>query len=198
VSIIGRERGAPWSGLVLPLCFIALGVGLINWQAFQSIPVNLNTTFFIGVLAACAATACWSAYSVLNSRYLKKHSDISQFDWTNVLAFAAVAPLLLVIPLLWFWQPSAFALGERWFTFAWVSLLLGIGASWAGNYLWNVSSRALSTSLAGQMIVIETVFVLIYGFVYDARWPSALEWLAMLLCVVGVILAVRQASNTKS
>jgi drug/metabolite transporter (DMT)-like permease len=76
--------------------------------------------------------------------------------------------------------------------------LLGIGASWAGNYLWNVSSRALSTSLAGQMIVIETVFVLIYGFFYDARWPSALDWLAMLLCVVGVILAVRQASNTKS
>lgn len=195
VSLIGRERGAPWGGLVLPLCFIALGIGLINWQALQAVPTNLSGTFFAGVLAACAATACWTAYSVLNSRYLKKHTEISQFDWTNVLAFSAAAPLLGLIPLLWLWQPSAFHLGERWLTFAWISVLLGVGASWAATYLWNVASRALSTTLTGQMIVAETVFVLIYGFVYDTRWPNGLEWLAMLLCIAGVMLAVRQAST---
>ncbi len=194
VSLIGREKGAPWAGLVLPLSFIALGIGLINWQALQAVPANLSVTFFTGVFAACAATFCWTAYSVLNSRYLKKHPSIGQFDWTNVLAFYAALPLLAVMPMLWLWQPSAFALGERWVTFLWISALLGFGASWAATYLWNVASRALSTTLTGQMIVVETVFVLIYGFVYDARWPSALEWMAMTLCITGVFLAVRHAA----
>jgi drug/metabolite transporter (DMT)-like permease len=196
VSMIGRERDAPIAPLLLPLGLIASGIALINWQALHNLPAHLNTTFFAGVVCACAATACWTAYSVLNSRYLKLHRDIGQFDWTNVLAFSAAAPLVIALPLLWWWQPSAFALGNRWVTFLWMSALLGIGASWAATYLWNAASRALPTTLTGQLIVIETVFVLIFGFAYDARWPNTQEWLAMAFCISGVVMAVRQANGS--
>ena len=37
----------------------------------------------------------------------------------------------------------------------------------------------------------ETLFSLIYGFVYDGRWPRALEWLAMSLALGGVVWAIR-------
>jgi drug/metabolite transporter (DMT)-like permease len=195
VSMIGRERGSPITPLLLPLGLIASGVGLINWQALHSLAHHLNVNFFIGTLAAFAATACWTAYSVLNSRYLKLHRDIGQFDWTNVLAFTAAAPLFLVLPVLWWWQPTTFNLGDRWSTFLWISALLGIGSSWAATYLWNAASRALPTTLTGQLIVIETVFVLIFGFAYDGRWPSAQECLAILLCISGVVMAVRQANG---
>mgnify|MGYP003594495961 FL=1 len=37
----------------------------------------------------------------------------------------------------------------------------------------------------------ETLFSLIYGFVYDGRWPRVLEWLAMSLALGGVVWAIR-------
>jgi drug/metabolite transporter (DMT)-like permease len=42
------------------------------------------------------------------------------------------------------------------------------------------------------MIVFETVFALLYGFIYEERWPHRLEVLAALLLVGGVSLAARR------
>jgi drug/metabolite transporter (DMT)-like permease len=37
------------------------------------------------------------------------------------------------------------------------------------------------------MIVFETLFALLYGFMWEGRWPTGLEWLAMGLLIGGVL-----------
>lgn len=51
---------------------------------------------------------------------------------------------------------------------------------------------APAKALSGQMIIFETVFALIYGFAYEARWPHSLELLAALLLLAGVTLSARR------
>jgi len=41
--------------------------------------------------------------------------------------------------------------------------------------------------MTGQMIVFETLFALLYGFLWEGRWPTMLESVAMVLLVAGVI-----------
>ena len=54
----------------------------------------------------------------------------------------------------------------------------GIGSAWLATIVWNVASQRLSASLCGQLIVSETLFVLVYSFLWDGHWPSALQALA--------------------
>jgi drug/metabolite transporter (DMT)-like permease len=56
-----------------------------------------------------------------------------------------------------------------------------------GNALWNHASRLLPLTMTGQMIVFETLFALLYGFLWEGRWPTVLECLAMALLVAGVV-----------
>ncbi len=52
-------------------------------------------------------------------------------------------------------------------------------ASIVGNALWNKMSRFLPLTLVGQMILFETVFALIYGFLWERRLPTPLESAAL-------------------
>jgi drug/metabolite transporter (DMT)-like permease len=52
-------------------------------------------------------------------------------------------------------------------------------------------SRLLPLTLAGQMILFETLFALIYGFIWEKRWPSLLETAAFACVVLGVTLCIR-------
>jgi len=76
-------------------------------------------------------------------------------------------------------------------TFVLVCVVTGIGAAWIASVLWNMASRRLSASLAGQLIVSETVFGLIYAFAWEAAWPAPLQWTACLLFVLGIVASIR-------
>jgi drug/metabolite transporter (DMT)-like permease len=41
------------------------------------------------------------------------------------------------------------------------------------------------------MIVFETIFASLYGYLWEGRWPTGLEALALVLLVAGVILCAR-------
>jgi len=57
--------------------------------------------------------------------------------------------------------------------------------------LWNAASRYLPLSLSGQLIVFETLFALLYGFLHEGRWPRGLEAAAIVLMLAGVLWSVR-------
>jgi drug/metabolite transporter (DMT)-like permease len=59
-------------------------------------------------------------------------------------------------------------------------------ASIVGNALWNRMSQLLPLTLAGQMILFETLFALLYGFVWEGRWPTVMECAAFALLIAGV------------
>ncbi|MFP5392160.1 MAG: EamA/RhaT family transporter, partial [Gammaproteobacteria bacterium] len=64
-------------------------------------------------------------------------------------------------------------------------------ASVIGNQLWNMASRRIPVTLSGQLILFETLFALLYGFLFAQRWPRPLETAALVLLMGGVAWAVR-------
>ena len=83
-----------------------------------------------------------------------------------------------------------------------VAALLGVAAlaSIFGNALWNRMTRLLPLTLVGQMILFETLFALIYGFLWEQRFPTLLEAAAFVLVVLSVTtcLAAHRARGTAS
>ena len=77
-----------------------------------------------------------------------------------------------------------------WTTVAWM-LALGLLASWLGTLWWNAAARRLPTSLAGQLIVFETLSALAYAWLLRRAWPDPATLAGVGLLVTGVVLGVR-------
>ena len=72
-----------------------------------------------------------------------------------------------------------------------VLLAIGLFASWLGTLCWNEASQRLPTTLAGQLIVFETLSALAYAFALRGRWPQPVTVLGILLLIAGVAWALR-------
>lgn len=84
--------------------------------------------------------------------------------------------------------------GAAWLGLFAMAVATGIGSAWISAWLWNIASRLLPMALAGQLIVSETLFALLYAFLLDGRWPQAHEAAAIALVIAGVMLGVRRLS----
>ena len=188
VTLVGsRDRHAvPLRRLLPSLVLSAAGLACISWQSLSSAGVES----LLGLGCALGALVSWTIYAVSNSRWLGRLQGVSGHDWN--LAMGVVTgfeALVLAVP--------AFANGDaghssaQWLHFAGVVTSVAILCSILGNALWNVASRALPLTLMGQMIVFETLFASLYGFIWEERWPTGLEWAALLLLVGGVLACAR-------
>lgn len=185
----GAGEGVALRRLAAPLALLAAGVVCINVDVFRSgdgVPVP---RLILGVLGAVLALACWTLYAVWNARRLAATPKFNSHEWSLLTGVVTGAlSLALIVP--------AFALagaahGSGAWTLFWsVSLAVALGASVIGNGLWNAASKRLPLSLSGQLIVFETLFALIYGFLYEGRWPRPLESLAIALMLAGVLWSV--------
>ena len=139
--------------------------------------------------------ACWTAFGLMNARWLKDHPKVSAITWANWLGVATgLGALVLWMaagsePKVLFAQTDI-ALG------AILSIATGLGSAWVATILWNIASQRLSASLCGQLIVSETIFALIYSFIWDRQWPSAMQWLATALFIGGILASIRAHRNT--
>ncbi|HYG07354.1 MAG TPA: DMT family transporter [Stenotrophomonas sp.] len=188
VTLVGsRSAGAlRLSALAWPLALCVLGVGLVAAQALagghagaQDLPTRLA-----GLACAFGALVSWTAYSVGNARWLSRRADISSQDG-SLLTGVVTGALALLVAAPAFAGGAAHAAAD-WARFWGSAAVLALFASVIGNALWNRSSRVLPLTLVGQMIVFETVFALLYGFLWEQRWPSALESLAIACLLAGV------------
>jgi drug/metabolite transporter (DMT)-like permease len=84
-----------------------------------------------------------------------------------------------------------FPLGPRPAYYVALMLLIGLTASWLANVLWNMAARRLPTSLAGQLIVFETLFALLYAFILQGAVPGAMVAAGIVLLLFGVWLGIR-------
>jgi drug/metabolite transporter (DMT)-like permease len=73
----------------------------------------------------------------------------------------------------------------------------GVLVSWFATVIWNRVSRILPVSLAGQLVVFETLSSLLYAAIADRKVPPTYEVAAMSIVVLGVILAVRTSSGAE-
>ena len=188
VTLIGsRDADAiPLARLVPSLLLGAAGIACIGWQSLSEAENGLGGRGAIGLLCAIGALISWTSYAVGNSRWLARLDQISAHEWSLLTGVVTgVLALFLVIPALLIGARPHDA--SEWMRFAAVAAGVAIFASIIGNALWNRMSRLLPLTLVGQMILFETLFALLYGFLWERRLPTALEGAAMILVTASVL-----------
>jgi drug/metabolite transporter (DMT)-like permease len=201
VTLMGhKDHGSvPLRQLTLPLLLVAAGIVCINIDVFthdagNGMPLAQK---LIGVACAAGALACWTWYSVDNARYLKRNPHFSSGEWSALYGVSSgLIALAIALGALAVFHADvtgagAVASGRDWTVFWIVNAVLALGASVIGNHLWNVASRKVPLTLSGQLILFETLFALLYGFIYRHQLPRGLEIAAMVLLVAGVMWSVR-------
>jgi len=194
VTILGsRDHGAvPLVRLApsLALCAVgAVGAVCVGWQAVSSPASGSNVAQWAGLACAVGALVVWTAYAVGNSRWLSRLETISAHEWsllTGVVTGGQAATLIPLALILDRFDQGPVA----WLQFAGVSVGVAVLASIVGNALWNRMSRLLPLTLVGQMILFETLFALLYAFVWEQRLPTLLEAAAFAVVTASVILCV--------
>jgi len=191
VTVIGsRDHGAvPLRRLLPSIVLCIAGAVCIGWQALLPSGYATGTRALLGLLCATGALAAWTWYAVSNSRWLAHLHDVSAHDWSLLTGVVTGALALALVPFALLGDTAHHASAD-WLRFGGVSAALALLASITGNALWNRMSRLLPLTLVGQMILFETLFALIYGFVWEQRLPTTLEALAFVLLVAGVVTCV--------
>jgi drug/metabolite transporter (DMT)-like permease len=201
VTLIGhKDHGAvPLRRLALPLLVVAAGIACINIDLFSHASasgVDVARTL-LGVLSATGALFCWTWYAIDNARYLRRNPHFSSTEWSALYGISSgLMALLIGLAAFAIWHEqvtgvAGIASGRDWTLFWIANSLLALGASVIGNQLWNIASRSVPMTLTGQLILFETLFALLYGFIYQQRLPRTLEIAAMVLLIAGVLWSVR-------
>jgi len=201
VTLMGHKDhdAVPLKRLTLPLLLVAAGIACINIDVFSHEAANGMplTQKLLGVACATGALLCWTWYSVDNARYLKRNPHFSSGEWSALYGVSSglIALAIALVALALFHADvtgaGAVASGRDWTVFWIVNAVLALGASVIGNHLWNVASRKVPLTLSGQLILFETLFALLYGFIYRQQFPRGLEIAAMVLLAAGVMWSVR-------
>lgn len=190
-----KQRSVPLRSLIVSLVFVFVGVMMINVSQSTSLPSSGRAHVF-GIICLVLPVMMWTWYAVENAAYLKRRREMSSDRWSSAIGVATLAITLATFPLYLMFGGGAASIeglcatGEIYALTFW-SAVLGIGASWGGAALFNVASKNLPVSVAGQLIVFETFFGASYVFLADRRQPSTTEVFGFLLCIAGIWLSTR-------
>ena len=189
VMLLGKPQGLRWSALLPGLALTVAGLAIMMASTHNDVD-GAAPNFWRGVAFAATSLMCWTAFAVINSAWLKRHPEVNATDWANWLGIATG----LGAVLMWLaGGSSASTLLARpdFFSFALLCVAAGFGSTWLATILWNLASQRLSASLCGQLVVSETIFALLYSFLWDAHWPTAPQFIACLLFTLGIVASIR-------
>jgi drug/metabolite transporter (DMT)-like permease len=200
VAVVGNRisRELSFRRLILPLMFILLGIVFLRlYQNRQATLAGVSAIdMMYGAVLAVAAMAMWTAYAVINARYLKR-MQISSVMWAQAMGLCclvqvgiAVAVWLLVDP-----QPTRLlqwtANYETVLSFIAAIVILGVVVSWFATQVWNGASRRLPITVAGQLLVIQSLAAIVYSSWMEQSMPDVIELICVALIVVGVVWGVK-------
>ncbi len=190
VMLLGKPGHLRWAALLPGLALTAGGLALMIASPHGDAAAAPAPHDLRGLLLAGASLACWTAFALLNSAWLKKHPEVNATDWANWLGLATGAGALL----LWAVAGSparTIAAQPDAGLFVILAVATGFGSAWLATILWNVASQRLSASLCGQLIVSETLFALAYSFAWDGRWPTPAQAAACVLFTFGILASIK-------
>ncbi len=168
------------------LCCAMTGVVIISWHALINGNTPETSTAIAGVFCATGALITWTWFAVSNARKLIQLTRISSNDWALLTGIMTGAQsLLLAVPVL-VYQADAHG-SEEWLHFFLVAFGVALLSSVVGGACWNQASRLLPLALSGQVLVIETLAALAFGFLWEHRLPDTYELAAIALLVAGVV-----------
>ena len=207
MMLLGKPHGLKWRALAPGMLLTAAGLALMmlaNSGPAALAPgtvalephltghggAHVGTTYWRGIAFAVAAMLCWTVFGLMNSAWLKRHTNVNATDWANWLGVATGIGAVLI----WFVAGSEvkvlLALDNITYL-ATICIVTGVGSAWLATILWNVASQRLSASLCGQLIVSETVFALVYSYGWDRQWPGWLQLTACVLFLLGILATIK-------
>ena len=188
VTLAGRHDANAVSMRTLfpSLCCAVGGVALISWHSLINADRPDDGLAIVGVICAVGALLTWSWFAVSNARRLVQVASISSHDWALLTGVMTGAQsLLLALPVLGF-QADAHDTSQ-WLNFLTVAAGVALLSSVVGGACWNQASRLLPLALSGQVLVVETLAALVFGFLWESRLPDGYELAAVGLLVTGVV-----------
>jgi drug/metabolite transporter (DMT)-like permease len=194
-----RDGRLPWVQLVPSLLLIAAGIACVNHGELERLRADTTADlgrYGFGALLALGAVACWTWYPIRNADWMRAHPDRSPTAWATAQGLATLAPAALGFVVFWAWNAAsgqAFEMpfGPTPLRFVGLMAAIGLLASWLGTLCWNAASQRLPTTMAGQLIVFETLAALGYAFALRGESPRALTLLGAALLIGGVVWALR-------
>lgn len=194
VAFYGNWRQPQYrlSSLIWPSVVIGIGLFLVNINAFEWQGTDNLLIYIMGIVSAFVALGVWTWFVESNAKFLKENPDLPASDWTTLVGASTLLWVILLGGLTAFYTgPSAFA--DKFFvwsdelqSFLIGCLVLGVVCAWIGHLFWNFASSRLHMSMAGQLMIFETIFGLIYVFLVEDRLPQAWELSGMILMLLGV------------
>jgi drug/metabolite transporter (DMT)-like permease len=188
VMLLGKPGHLRWAALLPGLALTAAGLALM--MGAPRAPAASGEHFWRGMAFALASLACWTAFALLNSAWLKRHSQVQATEWANWLGVATGLGALLLWAVAGSSTQHLVSQPDRGLFLA-LALATGFGSAWLATILWNIASRRLSASLCGQLIVSETLFALLYSFAWDGQWPSPAQLAACVLFTLGILASIK-------
>ena len=194
-----RDGRLPWRRLGPSLLLIAAGIACVNQVEIAALRADREADiarYGLGALLAVGAVVCWTWYPIRNADWLRTHADRSPRAWATAQGLATLPLAALGFALFWLcsgYAASAFEmpLGPTPALFIGLMFSIGLLASWLGTLCWNEASQRLPTSLAGQLIVFETLAALTYAFILRGQMPGAATFAGIGLLIAGVLWALR-------
>ena len=194
-----RDGRQPWLQLLPSLLLIGAGIGCVNHVELEALRADPQADFgryATGALLAVGAVICWTWYPLRNADWMRAHPDRSPRTWATAQGLATLPLALIGYGLTWAvmgLSGSDFAMpfGPRPLHFIALMTTIGLFASWLGTLCWNEASQRLPTSLAGQLIVFETLAALSYAFLLRGQAPGPVTLTGVALLVIGVLSALR-------
>jgi drug/metabolite transporter (DMT)-like permease len=190
-----KHRECSFRSLVIPSVLILCGLLIIN--APHLMESDSPSTYVLGLLCCCWALFTWTWYAVSNAYFLKEHPEIASGDWSTligvgtlfwVISFAALLGILFAEQIE---IGKYFDLNTALFSFLLGCAALGLLCSWLGGFLWNRASVYLPVSFAGQLMVFETIFGLLFVYSIESRTPPLAECFGIALFLAAILYGIK-------
>ena len=182
-----KTKNYNYKKLLFPTLLLFLGLILVNGPHFIHCAAPL--VFACGLIAALLSFASFTWYAIVNAEFLKENREISSHDWSTMMGLANLVWVIILAAIFSFIYKGTpvlekyLSFNEPLQRFILGSMVLGCLCSWVGGFLWNKASRSLSIALAGQILIFETVFGLLFVYCITKQLPPFLE-----LCGIGLLL----------
>lgn len=191
------------SRLLWPSLIITIGLVLVNIPAFEWGGSGDFIVYFMGLGSAFVALAVWTWFVEANAKFLQENPELPIKNWTSIMgAFTLGWVVILGIGTILYNGPADFAdrflvWSDELQSFLIGSFILGAICAWMGHLFWNLAAGYLHVSVAGQLMIFETLFGLIYVLLMEQALPQPLELAGMILMLAGVtasLVMLRQPS----
>ena len=209
LSLRGNKNYVPFAKILPALTLLLVGLVLVNLEELSLIKSTAldPNRYWRGIAFACLALIAWTWYPLRNSRWLRANPQTSSSAWATAQGLTTLPLALFGLIGFWIWLKYSqsgqtnypnfdFPFGPKPQLFIGLMLLLGFAASWLGTVLWNRASQLLPPSLAGQLIVFETLAALGYAFLIRGSIPALSTTAGIALLIAGVVLGVRAFQHT--